>query len=211
MTLLLARTRLAAIEETIYHEIYACHVKPKNEDQVHQMATELLLRLQDWLASSAVNLGDVESGSDSSAWKIELAIQFFCAQLLLIWPYRDHPDAIFRRRADVSRRCMRLLLRLWNSTSDEGLQAQFPRLALSNVHFLCSEPCLTWSIFTVFSHLTRHCIYMSSAFRSSTAQTKNQIPILSETSPKCFGQLPTIAKNVPSMTAYANFHSSSWT
>lgn len=136
MTLLVARTRLAAIEETIYHEIYACHVKPKNEDQVHQMATELLLRLQDWLASSAVNLGDVESGSDSSAWKIELAIQFFCAQLLLIWPYRDHPDAIFRRRADLSRRCMRLLLRLWNSTSDEALQAQFPRLALSNVHFL---------------------------------------------------------------------------
>ena len=143
MTLLVARTRLAAIEETIYHEIYACHVKPKNEDQVHQMATELLLRLQDWLASSAVNLGDVESGSDSSAWKIELAIQFFCAQLLLIWPYRDHPDVIFRRRADVSRRCMRLLLRLWNSTSEEGLQAQFPRLALSNVHFLCSERWLT--------------------------------------------------------------------
>lgn len=177
MNRLVVRTRLAAIKETIYHEMYACQVKPKNEDEVRQKATELLLRLQDWLASSAVDLSEVESGSDSSAWKIELAIQFLCAQLLLIWPYRDHPDVMFRRRADLSRSCMRLLLRLWNSTSDEGVQAQFPRLVLSNAHFLCSEGWLTYSIFTAFSHLTLHCIYMRSAFRSSVAQTKNQMRI----------------------------------
>ena len=126
-TLLIARTRLAVIEETIYHEMYACQVRPKSKDQVRQMTTQLQLRLQDWLASSAVNLSDVESGSDSSAWKIELAIYYFCAQLLLIWPYRNHPDVIFLRCADVSRRCMRLLLRLWDLTSDEGVQAQFTR------------------------------------------------------------------------------------
>lgn len=124
---LLARTRLAAIEESIYYEMYACQVKPKTMNQVRQMAAQLQLRLHDWLTSSAVNLGDVESGSDGSAWKIELAINYFCAQLLLIWPYRNHPDVIFQQRADISRRCMRLLLRLWDSTSDEGVQAQFPR------------------------------------------------------------------------------------
>ena len=103
ITHLVARADLAAIEETIYLEIYANQVKPKTEDQVRQLVTKLLRRLQDWLADSVVDLDDVENGSDSSAWKIELAIHFFCAQLLPVWSYKDHPDVMFQRRVDVAR------------------------------------------------------------------------------------------------------------
>ena len=139
ITHLVARADLAAIEETIYLEIYANQVKPKIEDQVRQLVTKLLRRLQDWLADSTVDLGYVENGSDSSAWKIELAIHFFCAQLLPVWSYKDHPDVMFQRRVDVARRCTRLLLRLWSSTPDEGLHAALPRLVLSNIHYFRNE------------------------------------------------------------------------
>ena len=47
ITHLVARADLAAIEETIYLEIYANQVKPKIEDQVRQLVTKLLRRLQD--------------------------------------------------------------------------------------------------------------------------------------------------------------------
>lgn len=131
---LVARTGLATIEETIYLEIYANQVKARTEDQARQLVSKIMRRLQDWLADSAISLDEVENATECSAWKIELAIGFYCAQLLLVWPYKDHPDVIFQRRAEVAKRCMRLILRLWCSVSEEGHHIGLPRLALSNLH-----------------------------------------------------------------------------
>lgn len=140
---LVARTGLARIEETIYLEMYANQVQARTEDQVRQLGSRILRRLQDWLVDSAIDLDEVENVPECSAWKIELAIDFYCAQLLLIWPYQDHPDVIFQQRTDVSKRCMRLMLRLWCSVSDEGYHIGLPRLALSNLHSSCTQRKLT--------------------------------------------------------------------
>ncbi|KAH7372244.1 hypothetical protein BKA66DRAFT_443600 [Pyrenochaeta sp. MPI-SDFR-AT-0127] len=129
--LLHARARLATIEETVYHEIYASQVQPRTENQVYQVARELLNRLQNWLTAVAVNLSEVESATDCTGWKIELAVHFLCAQLRLIWPYKNHPEAMFQQRTDISRRCIQLLLRLWDPNSTEALHSSLPRILAS--------------------------------------------------------------------------------
>jgi hypothetical protein len=130
-TYLVAKAKLAEIEDTIYLEIYASQVKAKTEEQVRQIVSKIYQRLQDWLADSGIDIEDMENTvTQISASKIELSIALFSTQLLLIWPFQEHPDAMFQR-IEVAKRCMRLLLRLWRSTSEPGHYVALPRSALS--------------------------------------------------------------------------------
>jgi len=128
---LVAKAELAKIEETIYLELYASQVKPRTEDQVRRLASRISQRLQGWLADFGIDLDEVESVPESSASKVELAIGFLCAQLLFIWPFKGHPDAIFRQSQKIAKRCMRLLLRLWHSPLDSGYHTVFPLSVLA--------------------------------------------------------------------------------
>jgi Fungal specific transcription factor domain len=130
-TFLIAKAKLAEIEETVYLEIYSNRSEAaKTEEQVRQIVSQISQTLQDWLADSGIDIEDVENGviTQSSASKIELSIAFFSMQLLLIWPFQEHPDAMFQRRIEVARRCMKLFLCLWRSTSElAGHCVSFPR------------------------------------------------------------------------------------
>ena len=121
---LMVKVDLAKIEENIYFEIYASQVKPRTEDQVRRLVSKLSQRLEDWLFESQVDLEEVENVSEISSSKIELAAGFLSAQLLLIWPFKNHPDSLFHQCPNLALRCMKLLLRLWHS-SGSGYLAIF--------------------------------------------------------------------------------------
>ena len=124
---LVAKAKLAEIEETVYLEIYSNQAEAKPEDQARQAVYSIYQGLQDWLANSGIIIEDVENDvTGLSILKIELSIAFFSAQLLLIWPFQGHSGAIFQHK-EVAKRCMRLLLRLWRSTSEPGRYVTFPR------------------------------------------------------------------------------------
>lgn len=136
--LLVAKAELATIEETIYLGIYASQVKARTEDQVRQLVSRVSRRLENWLANSGTDLNEVENGLESSPSKVELAIDFLCAQLLLLWPYKEHPDIMFQQRTEIAQRCMRLLLRLWSSASDQGHRVALPRLVSHSLLLLAT-------------------------------------------------------------------------
>ncbi len=117
---LVAKAKLAEIEETVYLEIYSNQAGAKTEDQTRQVVCDIYQRLQNWLADSGIIIEDVENDvTGLSVLKIEPSIAFFSAQLLLIWPFQGYSDAIFQHK-EVAKSCMGLLLRLWRSTSELG-------------------------------------------------------------------------------------------
>lgn len=128
---LVATAELAKIEETIYLEVYASQAKARTKEQVCRFAAGILSRLQGWLSDSGIELDEVQQAPESPATKVELAIRFLCVQLLLIWPYKSHPDVIFQRSQEIAKMCMRLLIRLWHSPPDQGNHAVFPLSVLS--------------------------------------------------------------------------------
>ncbi|KAF5023549.1 hypothetical protein F66182_4416 [Fusarium sp. NRRL 66182] len=119
-THLLAKTELATIKETIYLEEYSHQVKARTSDQVRHVVASISQRLGDWLAKWHIDLDELENNLEQSPWKARLAIDFLCVQLLLLWPYKDHIDVLFRQQIDVARRCMRFMLCLWRSTHGLG-------------------------------------------------------------------------------------------
>ncbi|KAH0592688.1 hypothetical protein MHUMG1_09511 [Metarhizium humberi] len=127
MAYLFARTELAVIEEMIYLRVYSNQVEVRTDDQVRQIAAKISQRLQDWLVSWRIHLNEVESHQKQPVWKAKLAVDFLCVQLLLLWPYKNHPDALFQQQIHVARRCMRLVLHLWQSTQEGGLHVAIAR------------------------------------------------------------------------------------
>ncbi|KAK2743553.1 hypothetical protein FQN57_004851 [Myotisia sp. PD_48] len=101
---LAAKAELAKIEEVIHLEIYASHAKARTEDEVRRFVSHIMHNLQAWLTNSGIDLDEVEDiNKNSSAAEVELGISFLSAQLLLIWPYRNHPDVIFQQSLEVAR------------------------------------------------------------------------------------------------------------
>ncbi|KAI0889326.1 fungal-specific transcription factor domain-containing protein [Annulohypoxylon maeteangense] len=128
---LVSKTKLAEIEEEIYLEIYARRAPARTEDQVRMMISKFNKKLQDWLVESSKDQEADSTASLEPIPKIELSIGFACTQLLYMWPFKEHPDAT-SQRIEVSRRCMRLLLRLWDSTVEIGHQGILPRIVASH-------------------------------------------------------------------------------
>lgn len=126
-TYLVAKAKMARIEEQIYWEIYSSQSRTKTEDQISQIVSMLDLRLQDWSAESGV---DLEDSKDCDTFlfcsRIELSIAFYSTRILLIWPFDMHPDVNWHP-IDDARKCMRLLLRLWSATSELGHYATLAR------------------------------------------------------------------------------------
>ncbi|KAG5926951.1 hypothetical protein E4U42_002770 [Claviceps africana] len=125
------QAELAAIQEAIYFQLYASQVKARTEDQVRQVVTPLWQRLEKWLAKSEVNLDATKSQPQSCPTHTALAFQTLSTQLLLISPYRKHPDAMFRQRASVAETCLKLLLSLWTSAKESPKHTSVPLLIAS--------------------------------------------------------------------------------
>ncbi|KAG6011440.1 hypothetical protein E4U54_008088 [Claviceps lovelessii] len=138
---LAVQAELAAIQETIYLDLYAGHVRLRNEGQVRQVVTPIWDRLEDLLAKSAVDSSATKSQPESQPEHAALLFQTLCAKLLLISPYREHPDAIFQQRSSIAETCMKLLLSLWTSALDPSKDISIPRLVASCPPLYLLETC----------------------------------------------------------------------
>ncbi|KAI1209353.1 uncharacterized protein F4807DRAFT_91319 [Annulohypoxylon truncatum] len=128
---LIAKAKLAEIQEEIYLEIYARRAPARTEEQVQLTISKFNQKLRDWLTESNKDQQDPSTTApQESIWKIEHSIGFTCTQLLYMWPFREHPD-VTSQRTEVSRRCMRLLLCLWGSSAELGHQGILPRIVAS--------------------------------------------------------------------------------
>ncbi|KAI0172148.1 hypothetical protein GGR52DRAFT_549200 [Hypoxylon sp. FL1284] len=138
---LIAKAKLAEIQETIYLEIYSCRAPSRTASQVPPLLYKLDQRLQDWLESSRADGAD----ASPSLSKIELSIAFASTQLLYMRPFKEHPDVALQI-TEVARGAMKLLLSLWRSPAKHRgtfphIIASYPPLYLFEVyaHVLCGD------------------------------------------------------------------------
>ncbi|RYP86962.1 hypothetical protein DL770_004843 [Monosporascus sp. CRB-9-2] len=126
---LYAKVELAALEEAIHLELYTPNASAGIDDQVlNQLASRTRQKFVEWLTdSTGTSSAALESGLEIPDSKVELAIGFSCAQLLLIWPAKDNSDSMSEQRKELAKKCMYLILRLCSSTADEGRQIPIPR------------------------------------------------------------------------------------
>lgn len=212
---LVAKAKLAEIQETIYLEIYARRAPSRTDDQVQLLISNFNQRLQDWLINSGFDLEDMDCvSSPSSALSLEMSIGFANTQLLYMWPYREHTDVIVQR-TEVARRCMRLVLRLWRSAVELGHQAVFPRLALPNFNscslafasFLSFYPKRESNLLIVASSRLTHPSTFSRLVRIFLAGRKGRTRTqnYSNHSPRCFRILPSYEERIPTIGSYAKY------
>ncbi|KAI1761560.1 fungal-specific transcription factor domain-containing protein [Hypoxylon sp. FL1150] len=125
---LIAKAKLAEIQETIYLEIYARRAPSRTADQARLLISKIDQKLQDWLVSSGGDSANMTDDTTSSS--IGLSIGFACTQLLYMQPFKEHPE-IAHEIKDVARRTMKLLLRAWHSAAEPEHQGAFPRIIAS--------------------------------------------------------------------------------
>lgn len=122
-----AKAEMAKIEETIFLEVFAPHAKPKTEQQVQIVTNTVFSELQDCINSAGIDLEKLQDSSDDmSISNLQLAIRYFCIHILIIWTYKTHPRFSFQRGPEVARVCLKLLLRLWHTPSEQGSHIAFP-------------------------------------------------------------------------------------
>lgn len=123
---LAVKAELAAIEESIYLQIYAGHAKVLTEDEVRDTVGAISQRLDNWLVKAGV---DVEATSrQPETFPSHAAFLFgaLCAKLLLLTPFKDHPDHLFQQHHGIATNCLRLLRSLWASTLGAWQQVSVP-------------------------------------------------------------------------------------
>ncbi|KAI1460403.1 fungal-specific transcription factor domain-containing protein [Annulohypoxylon moriforme] len=140
MSYLIAKTKLAEIQEEIYLDIYARRAPARTEDQVRLVISKFNQKIRDWRVEFDEDQEDANNITPESNSKIELSIGSACTQLLYMWPFREHPDAI-SQRVEISRKCIRLLLRLWSSSVEMGHQGILPRTVASHPPLYLYEIC----------------------------------------------------------------------
>ncbi|KAI4860984.1 hypothetical protein F4820DRAFT_435196 [Hypoxylon rubiginosum] len=141
MSDLVAKAKLAEIQETIYLEVYARRAPSRTAEQVQLLISKLDQRLHDWLVYSGVDLADIDTDiSLTSASKIELSIGFTCTQLLYMRPFKEHHEISFQI-IEVARRGMRLLLHLWRSAAELEHQGALSRIIASHPPLYLFEIC----------------------------------------------------------------------
>ncbi|KAI0900049.1 fungal-specific transcription factor domain-containing protein [Annulohypoxylon nitens] len=140
----IAKAKLAEIQEEIYLEIYTLRAPARTENQARLIMSQYNQKLQDWLVESSKDQEDPSSVADLRPMlKVELTVGCACTQLLYVWPWREHPDAM-AQRVEISRRCMKLMLRLWSCSAELGHQGILPRV-------IASYPPLY--LYEIYSHL----------------------------------------------------------
>jgi hypothetical protein len=123
---LAVKAELAAVEETIFHQVYAGHVKARTEDEVRDIVGPISQRLDDWLAKSGVDLETTLKQPERCPMHAALVFSSSCAKLLLLKPFREHPDAIFQPHYSIAATCMKLLVSLWTSALGDRQQVSVP-------------------------------------------------------------------------------------
>ncbi len=114
---LVARARLAEIEETIYTDIYSYKPRAKSEEQAQAAVSKIDLKLQQWLLESEINIVDAQdTGAQVPPTKLESSIAFCSLRLLLVSPFQEHG----LERVELARKHIRLLLQLRQSTLESG-------------------------------------------------------------------------------------------
>lgn len=114
---LVAKAKLAGIEEIIYTDIYSYRAKAKTDEEMESASLKVELKLQQWLIESGIDMDDVENNdAEIPTVKLELCVAYFSVRLLLIWPFQKHKH----ERVDYARKCIRLLLHLWQATRELG-------------------------------------------------------------------------------------------
>lgn len=209
---LVARTELARIEETIYFEAYASQSKSRTKPQVIRLAYGIHRRLQDWLDNLGIDLDQAESSTEYPISKIELAIDFLCTRLLLIWPFKGHPDAMFLQGQNIARSCIKLLLRLWNSPPDQIHYAMSPLYVLTATLLVDSTSNLYETDLMVSSLVSQHLIphYISTRYAQLFLKDKENLRtwICFRSLHRCFWLSTVLEKKAVSADDFIRCHAS---
>ncbi|KAL8945378.1 MAG: hypothetical protein Q9211_000087 [Gyalolechia sp. 1 TL-2023] len=129
---LVARARLAEIEETIYSDIYSYKPRAESGEQAQAAVSKIDLQLQQWLLESGINIVDVQdTGAQVPPTNLELSIAFYSLRLLLVSSFQDRG----LERVELARKYIKLLLQLRQSALELG---QYPVLS----RLLASHPAL---------------------------------------------------------------------
>ncbi|KAF2770101.1 putative C6 transcription factor [Teratosphaeria nubilosa] len=123
---LAAKAELASIEETIFLQIYAGHVTTRTEDEVRAIVEPLIQRLDNWLVRQGVDVEATMRQPQSCPAHAGLFLSSLCAKLLLIWPFRGHPDDCFQQHWSIAVTCVRLLVSLWESRDNDAQHVSIP-------------------------------------------------------------------------------------
>lgn len=113
------KAELAAIEESIYLQVYASNVRGRTEDEVMNVVIPINRRLDEWLVKSGVDLETTIRQPGSWPAHAELVLGSLCAKLLLLWPFRKHPDPLCQQYYGNAATCVRLMVSLWESGASE--------------------------------------------------------------------------------------------
>jgi hypothetical protein len=128
---LMAKVEIARIEEIVYVEIYAIQARAKSEDETRIFATNIMSKLQGWLAGLGIIIDEIERLPESSPSNLQFAIRYLAVQLLLLWPHEQHPDVMYQEVHNVAKTCMQFLLRLWHFPLDQRNHSIFPMSVLT--------------------------------------------------------------------------------
>jgi hypothetical protein len=112
---LAVKAELAAIEETIFSQVYAGHVKSRTEEEVRDVVGSISQRLDNWLVMSGVDVEATNRQPESCPAHSALVFSSACAKLLLIRPFKGHSDALFQQHRSIAATCVRFLESLWKS------------------------------------------------------------------------------------------------
>ena len=124
---LVARFKIAQIEEEAYLRIYSCQAMRKTDSELSQHVSSLNMMLQNWFAEYGPALMDEIHGEKlPSSFKSELIFAFHSTRMMVDWPIYKELDSHSRFLSDA-RTCLKVLLQLWSTTSELGNYATLPR------------------------------------------------------------------------------------
>lgn len=124
---LIAKVKMAQIQEEAYVTMYSSQARRKSEAELGQHVSSLSMMLEKWSAEYGAVLEDETPNEDfPPCSKADLLFTFHSTRMMVDWPVYKESDNCGRFLEDA-RTCMKLLLRLWNATSDLGSYATLPR------------------------------------------------------------------------------------
>jgi hypothetical protein len=116
---LVARVKLAQIEEQIYASLYASEFHVGGCGGTARTVSELEEVVQDWWDEYGSEDAEDET---CDTYVAERALMFRLTRILVLWPVADDADTCLRL-LDDARCCMRQFVRLWRTKADLGLFA----------------------------------------------------------------------------------------
>ncbi|KAH9845329.1 putative fungal-specific transcription factor [Teratosphaeria destructans] len=98
-------------------------------------------QLDNWLVRQGVDVEATMMQPQSCPAHTGMFLGSLCAKLLLIWPFRGHPDDCFQQHWSIAVACVRLLESLWESRDNEAQQVSIPILIASYPPLYLFEIC----------------------------------------------------------------------